>query len=550
MRTWNEQADEERKALFFGMGITEEEAGRPIIGIINTWNEMNPGHYHFKEVIPIIKEAVRSRGGLPLELTAQGICDGMCTNTSGDRYTLPTRDLIAAEVQTLGDLNRLDGMILIGSCDKVVPGMVLGAVMADIPAIVLTGGYMQPGYVDGEIVTIGSAKKVYSSYKSGTITSEKYQEILRACCPTPGACPFMGTANTMCAMAELLGLSPHGNASVAAQSEEWHNMAQACGLRIMDIVREDVKPSDILSQASFDNVVKYCMATGGSSNSMLHVPVIAKQAGFHLEPEDFDRISRETPLISTIYPNNKNICMLEFDKAGGLPAVVKELLTAGLFDGTVKGIFGTIAEKAAQAENLDPEVIHPVSGAIYAEGGLAVLHGNIGTQSSIVKFSAVAEEALHFCGKARIFDSDEAAYQAVMEDKIEKGDVLVVRYEGPKGAPGMPHLSSLMGVVIGKGLGPYVALVTDGRFSGSTSGLAIGHVSPEAYIGGNIALLRDGDIIEINVKDRTMQAKVSDQEFEQRRKNFVPKEKQAKGWLKLWKEQTSSAHEGASVYRL
>lgn len=548
MRIWNEQANEERKALLFAEGITEEESHRPIIGILNSWNEMNPGHFHFNEVIPILKEAVRESGGLPLELPVSGICDGMCTNTSGDRYTLPTRDLIAAEVQTMGDLNRLDGMILIGSCDKVVPGMVLGAVMVDIPTILLTGGYMQPGYVDGEIVTVGYAKKVFSSYKSGTLSKEKYQEILRNCCPTPGACPFMGTANTMCAMAEILGLSPHGNASVAAQSEKWHEMARECGRRIMEIVREDLKPSDILSQESFYNTVRYAMATGGSTNSMLHIPTIAKKAGFSVTPDDFDRISREIPVISTIYPNNKNISMKEFDAAGGLPAVVKELAAAGKFAVDTKGVFGTIADKIAGAENRDPSVIHPVSDAIARQGGLAVLHGNIGKLSAIVKFSAVDKSRLHYRGPARIYESDRDAYDAVMRDEVQKGDVVVVRYEGPKGAPGMPHLSSLMGVIIGKGLGSDVALVTDGRFSGSTSGLAIGHVCPEAYAGGNIALLRDGDVIEIDVEKRSLTAHVSDEEFSRRKENWKPRENPSSGWLELFKDKVSSAHEGASIF--
>lgn len=548
MRIWNEQANEERKALLFAEGITEEESHRPIIGILNSWNEMNPGHFHFNEVIPILKETVRESGGLPLELPVSGICDGMCTNTSGDRYTLPTRDLIAAEVQTMGDLNRLDGMILIGSCDKVVPGMVLGAVMVDIPTILLTGGYMQPGYVDGEIVTVGYAKKVFSSYKSGTLSKEKYQEILRNCCPTPGACPFMGTANTMCAMAEILGLSPHGNASVAAQSEKWHEMARECGRRIMEIVREDLKPSDILSQESFYNTVRYAMATGGSTNSMLHIPTIAKKAGFSVTPDDFDRISREIPVISTIYPNNKNISMKEFDAAGGLPAVVKELAAAGKFAVDTKGVFGTIADKIAKAENRDPSVIHPVSDAIAQQGGLAVLHGNIGKLSAIVKFSAVDKSRLHYRGPARIYESDRDAYDAVMRDEVQKGDVVVVRYEGPKGAPGMPHLSSLMGVIIGKGLGSDVALVTDGRFSGSTSGLAIGHVCPEAYAGGNIALLRDGDVIEIDVEKRSLTAHVSDEEFSRRKENWKPRENPSSGWLELFKDKVSSAHEGASIF--
>ncbi len=548
MRQWNEQANEERAALLYAMGITEEEAHRPIIGIINSWNEMNPGHYHLREVVDIIKKGVAAKGGLPLELTSAGPCDGMCTNTSGDRYTLPTRDLIAAEVQTHGDLNRLDGMILLASCDKVVPGMLLGAVMADLPTIMLTGGYMLPGYVDGEIVTLGSAKKIYSRYKSGNMTEEKYKEILSKCCPTPGACPFMGTANTMCAMAEVLGFSPHGNANVRAQSEEWHKMAEECGDRIMDIVMDDIKPSDILSQESFYNTIRYCMATGGSSNSMLHIPAIAKKAGFELAPEDFDRISREVPLISTIYPNNKNISMVEFDKAGGLPAVVKELAAAGKFAKSCKGIFGSIEEKIGVAENVDTSVIHPVSDPIEEQGGLAVLHGNVGTLSSIVKFSAVDKKALTFSGPARIYESNEDAYYAMLNDEIKKGDVVVIRYEGPKGAPGMPHLSSFMGLVIGKDMGSDVALITDGRFSGSTSGLAVGHVSPEAYEGGNIALIREGDLIEIDVPGRKMELKVTDEELEERRRSWKPVEKPSYGWLKIFKEKVSSAHYGATIY--
>lgn len=549
MRVWNEQANEERKALLYAMNVKEEDVEKPIIGIVNSWNEMNPGHYHFNEVVPIIKAAIRAGGGLPVVLTAQGICDGMCSNTSGDRYTLPTRDLIAAEIQTLGDVNRLDGMILLASCDKVVPGMLLGAVMANLPTIMLTGGYMQPGYVDGEIVTLGSAKKVFSKYKSGQMSREKYQEILRNCCPTPGACPFMGTANTMCAMAELLGFSPHGNASVAAQSDAWHEMASLSGTRMMEIVYSDYKPSDFLSQASFDNVVSYCMATGGSTNSMLHIPPIAQSAGYSIEPDDFERISRQVPLISTIYPNNKNISMLEFDQAGGIMAVVQELVVGGKLSGAVDGVFGSIQEKADAAVNNNHDIIRSVATPISPEGGLAVLHGNIGTLSSIVKFSAVESELLHFTGPARVFESDTAAYQAVMNDEIKHGQVLVVRYEGPKGAPGMPHLSALMGVVIGKGLGSSVALITDGRFSGSTSGLAVGHICPEAYAGGNIGLIQDGDQIEIDVARRLLQLHVDETELECRRKNFRPVEKPSTGWLKLWKKEVCSAHEGATIYR-
>jgi dihydroxy-acid dehydratase len=325
-------------------------------------------------------------------------------------------------------------------------------------------------------------------------------------------------------------------------------MAFDCGSKIMDLYREGVKAKDILSRESFLNAIRYCMATGGSTNSMLHIPAIAKHAGYDIDPYDFERISTETPVISTIYPNNKNISMREFSLAGGLPAVIKELVAGGKFCAEAKGLFGSIGDKAAQAENRDTSIIHPVGEPIYEQGGLAVLHGNIGTLSAIVKFSAVNPVNWKFSGPAHIFDSQEAGYNACLNDELKKGEVVIIRYEGPKGSPGMPHLSSFMGVVIGKGFGSDVALITDGRFSGSTSGLAIGHVSPEAYEGGNIALLKDGDIIDIDIVAHTMNAHICNEEFEERRKNWQPVEKPSSGWLKLYKEHTRSAHYGAGIY--
>lgn len=548
MREYNEQSNEERKALMHAVGIPWEDMERPLIGIINSWNELNPGHYHFKEVISVIKKQVHENGGIAVELPSIGVCDGICSNTSGDRYTLPARDLVAGEVQTIADLNLLDGMILMASCDKVVPGMLLGAMMVNIPTVMLTGGYMQPGKVDGQIITLGSTKKVFAKYKSGELTKEKYEELIKNSCPGPGACPFMGTANTMCAMAEILGFSPHGNASVSARSKEWFDMAAQCGDQIMKLYHENKCAQDVVSQESFLNVIRYCMATGGSTNSMLHIPTIARQAGYQIEPKDFDQISGEIPVISTIYPNKKDITMKEFSEAGGLPAVVKELFDAGKLKQT-DGCFETLEEKAQKGYNGNKDIIHPVGDPIYPQGGLAVLHGNIGTLSAIVKFSAVDQSSWKFSGPARIFDSQEAAYQAGLNDELRKGEVVVIRYEGPKGAPGMPHLSSFMGIVIGKGLGSDIALVTDGRFSGSTSGLAVGHVSPEAYEGGNIALLRDGDMIDIDITERTMMARVSDEIFEERKRSWKRLEKPCSGWLKVFKDNTGNAHEGASIYR-
>lgn len=357
----------------------------------------------------------------------------------------------------------------------------------------------------------------------------------------------MGTANTMCAMAEILGFSPNGNASVAALSEEWKNMAIECGHKIMELYRSGITAKKLVSKEAFLNAIRYCMATGGSTNSMLHIPAIAKQAGFLIEPNDFDRISQEIPVISTIYPNKKDISMKEFSEAGGLPAVVRELYLAGKFADT-KGCFGSVEEKAESAINKNKDIIHSVDNPIYAQGGVAVLHGNIGTLSAVVKFSAVDEACWKFSGPARIFNSQKDAYQAGLKNELKKGDVVVIRYEGPKGSPGMPHLSSFMGIVVGKHLEKNLALITDGCFSGSTSGLAIGHVSPEAYEGGNIGLLRDGDIIDIDIEARSLMARVSDEEFEKRRKAFKPIEKPCTGWLRIFKENSTNAHHGASIY--
>ena len=485
IRTWNEEALDHRNALLYAMGISYEDAQRPVIGIVNAWNEMNPGHYPFKDVIQEIKEEIYRAGCLGLELPVSGICDGICSNTPGDRYTLPARDLVSAEVETVAELNMLEGMVLLATCDKVVPGMVMGALRVDIPVVMLTGGYMAAGRLGERMLTLTHTKQAYAAYASGEISREEYKEVVRNACPTPGACPFMGTANTMCAMAELLGLSPHGNASVRSQSEEWHNMARQAGAVIAQAVKEEKRPSKFITKESFENVVSYMMATGGSTNSLLHIPAIANQIGIEILPEKFDRISREVPVISAIYPNHSSYTMEEFEQAGGICAVVKELLKAEKMHGEVQGMFGSIREKADKGENRNTDVIHSVAAPIHEHGGLAVLHGNIGTDSAIVKFSAVEPEAWTFAGPARCYDSQDEAWQAMIQGEIQPGDVVIIRYEGPKGSPGMPHMETFMAAVLGKGMGTKVALVSDGRFSGATGGLAIGHVSPEAYEGGS-----------------------------------------------------------------
>lgn len=548
IRQWNEESLDHRNALLYAMGISEDDAKRPVIGIISGWNEMNPGHYPFKDVLEDIKKEIYEAGALGLVLPALGICDGICSNTPGDRYTLPSRDLVSSEVETLAELNMLEGMILLSTCDKIVPGMIMGALRVNIPTVMFTGGFMAAGHYNGKMLTLTHCKQAYAAYKEGSISRDEYKAIVRNVCPTPGACPFMGTANTMCATAEILGFSPHGNASVRSQTQEWREMAKTAARRIVELVRDELRPRDIITQSSFENAVRYMMATGGSTNSLLHIPAMARQANLDITPELFDRISKEVPCISTIYPNHPVYTMEEFSAAGGLGAVVKELAKKGLADVNTKGMFGTLADKIALSENKNIEVIHTCDEPIHHEGGLAVLRGNIATDSAIVKFSAVDRKAYKFTGAAKVYESQDDAWNAILNDEIVAGDVVVIRYEGPKGAPGMPHMETFMAAVLGKGLGADIALVSDGRFSGATGGLAIGHVSPEAYEGGNIALLQNGDIITIDIEARTVVANVSNEEFEKRRKEWKPVVKKAKGWLELYRKNTTSAHCGATVY--
>lgn len=548
IRKWNEESLDHRNALLYAMGVSEEDAQRPVIGIINSWNEMNPGHFPFRNVIKDIKKAVYDSGGLALELPVTGVCDGICSNTPGDRYTLPARDMVSSEVETAAELNMLEGMIMLATCDKVVPGMIMGALRVNIPTVMFTGGYMAPGEYKGKMITLTHTKQAYAAYVAGDISKEDYKSIVKNACPTPGACPFMGTANTMCATAEILGLTPHGNASVKSQTASWRQMAIEAARKIVELVTEEVRPLDVIRYENFENAVRYMMATGGSTNSILHIPAMARQAGIDITPELFDRISREVPVISTIYPNHPTYTMVDFSNAGGFGAVLAELAEEGLINTDARGMFGTIADKIALSQNLNRDVIRPVSEPIYEQGGLAVLSGNIATESAIVKFSAVEREAWQFTGPAKVYDSQDDAWNAILRDEIVPGDVVVIRYEGPKGSPGMPHMETFMAAVLGKGLGTKIALVSDGRFSGATGGLAIGHVSPEAYEGGNIALIKNGDIIHIDIEKRILMADVSDEEFKERKKAWKPVEKPAAGWLKLYRKNTTSAHKGATVY--
>ena len=449
---WSEESIDHRNALLYATGAGKEDVKKPVVGIINSWNEMNPGHYHFKEAVEIIKQEIRKAGCFPRELPVLGICDGICSNTPGDRYTLPTRDLVSMEVETLAELNQLDGMILLSTCDKVVPGMMMGLFRVNIPAVMFTGGYMTPGFYKGRPLTITNTKQAYAAYKEGSMSREDYKEIVANVCPAPGACPMMGTANTMCAMADILGLSPCGNATVSARSDKWREMAAAAARKIVELTKANICPRDVVKKENFENAIKYAMATGASTNTFLHIPAIANQLGIKIDINEFDRISKEIPTLLSIYPSHETYTMVDFDEAGGINAVCCELAKAGKLDLNASGEFLSMKERVEQAENMNADVIHTCDDPINREGGLAVLKGNI-SNSAIVKFSAVDPKVWHFRGPARVYESQDDAWNAAINSEIKAGDVVVVRYEGPKGCSRYASYRNLYGSHTGQGIG-------------------------------------------------------------------------------------------------
>jgi dihydroxy-acid dehydratase len=545
-QSFSEEAIDHRKALLFPMGFAEKDMERPLIGVINPWNELNPGQFHFKSVIGIVKTSIYNSGGLPLEIPITGICDGICSNTPGDRYTLPSRDLVSAEIESMVEGNQLDAIVFLGSCDKVVPGILMAVNRLNLPSLIFTGGYMQPGFLNEKMITVTHIKQAYASYKSNFIDRGTYKAIVRNACPSTGACPFMGTANTMCAVAEVLGLTLPGNASLAANSKDWNEMAKKIGPTIIRLIKEDWRPREKITIESYLNVIRYLMAVGGSTNSILHLPAIAKQAGHFIDIDLFDKISKQIPLLTTIYPNHDLYTMVELDKAGGIRAVLKEL--SEKLDLDVATINGTLRDNLIGAKNFNQDIIHPLTDPLNKEGGLAILKGNLAPDGSIVKYSAVKQKMLKHVGQARVYNSETEGWKALLNDEIKAGDVVIIRYEGPKGSPGMPHLETFMAALCGKKLDEKVALVTDGRFSGATRGPAIGHVSPEAYEGGVIALVEDGDIIKIDISERKLEIMLSPADIEIRRKKWKPVQKPSKGWLNLYKRLTTSASEGATIF--
>ncbi len=539
------EARAHRIALLKAEGYGDDAVSRPLIGVINSWNEANPGHFGLRGLAEAVKAGIWRAGGTPLELPATGICDGMCNNTAGDRYTLPARDLVAAEVETAAEVNVLDGLVLLCTCDKVVPGMLMATARLNLPAIFVTGGYMPPGNFRGETVTLASIKEKYPAFVHGQMSAEAYDELIDCACPGPGACPFLGTANTMCSLTESLGMSLPGNATAPSGSGRLRRIAEQAGERVLELVREGVTARQMINAAGIENAVRLEMAIGGSTNAIMHLIAIAREAGVTLSLDDFDRLSRETPYLCRLNPSGP-LTLADYDAGGGVQAVMRELLP--LLHGDQPTVSGcTVAENIEAAPSGREGVIGSLAQPLAPEGGLAVLRGNLAPEGAVIKAAAVRPEMLHHRGPAMVFDSETEGWQALLDGKVLPGSVVVIRYEGPQGSPGMPHLETFMASLHGMELDDKVALVTDGRFSGATRGPAVGHVSPEAYCGGPLAAVQDGDIIELNIPERTLTLEVPEEEITRRLTTLRRPEKPAPGWLGVYRRLVVSASEGAAI---
>ena len=533
------------RSLLKALGLTDEEIGRPIIGIAGSYNEIIPGHMHLRQIIDAVKAGVRLAGGIPLEFGTIGVCDGLAMNHIGMKYSFPTRQIISDSIEATGMATPFDGMVLIPNCDKVVPGMLMGAAKLDIPSLIISGGPMLAGKFKGEKIGLSNMFEYVGEYERGNMTMEELDCAENIACPTCGSCSGMYTANTMNCLTEALGMGLPGNGTVPAVYSERLRLAKSAGMQIMKLVEADLKPSDIMTREAFQNALAVDMALGGSTNTALHLPAIAHSAGVKLSIDDFEEYSQKTPQLSKLSPSGKYF-IEDLYEAGGIPSVMKVLNENNLIKSSKTVALLDIKEIAEKAAKNDGEVIRDFDNPVYAKGGLAVLKGNLAPSGSIVKEGAVSKEMLVHQGPARVFESEEECIEAIMAKKINKGDVIVIRYEGPKGGPGMREMLAPTATIAGMGLDKDVALITDGRFSGATRGASIGHVSPEAAEGGTIALVKEGDTISIDLPNRKLELLVSEEELEARRKElkpFVPKVES--GYLRKFAKTVSSADKGA-----
>jgi len=534
------------RSLLKALGLTDAEINRPFIGIVNSQNEIVPGHLHLDQIADAVKAGVRSAGGTPVEFCTIGVCDGIAMNHIGMKYSLASRELIADSVEIMAAAHAFDALVFIPNCDKVVPGMLMAAARLNIPAIFVSGGPMLAGRLKGKNVSLSSMFEAVGALAGGRISEDDLLEMEEAVCPGCGSCAGMFTANTMNCMTEVLGMALPGNGTVPAVDAARIRLAKVTGERIMGLLKENLRPLDIMTTDAFYNAVSADMALGGSTNTVLHLPAIAHEAGVDLTLDMFDSISKRTPHICKLNPAGEHYIQ-DLNEAGGIPAVLAELHDAGFLRSSAKTVTGqTVAENVFSARSLNQDVIHPADNPYSPDGGLAILKGTLAPDGAVVKKAAVDPEMMVHRGPARVFESEEDAVEAITSGGIKSGDVIVIRGEGPKGGPGMREMLTPTASVAGMGLDRSVALITDGRFSGATRGASIGHVSPEAAEGGIIGLVKEGDVISIDIPGRRLDIEVSEEEMAARRKGWSPPEPKIKrGYLGRYAAVVTSASTGA-----
>ncbi len=531
------------RALLRGLGLADPDFNKPFIGVINTWSEINPGHVHLRQLAEAVKQGIWAKGGVPFEVNTIALCDGIAQGHEGMKYILPSRNLIADSIELAVQANRFDALVLLASCDKIVPACWLAIARLDIPAIMVTGGPMMPGRYRGEDLVLPQGREAVGRLRRGEITEEEFKEIEESLCPGPGSCSMMGTANSTSFLTEVMGLSLPGCGTAHAVNAKKIRIARASGEQILQLWQTNLRPSQILTTSALRNAITVSMALGGSTNVVLHLLALAHELNIPISLETFDEISRQVPFICNIRPSGR-YPILALEEAGGIPAVLNEIRQ--LLDLSVLTVTGrSLGENIAGAKNKNPEVICSPNNPLRQEGGIAILRGSLAPGGAVIKQSAVAEKMLVHTGPARVFENEESAREAVLGGQIKPGEVVVIRYEGPKGGPGMREMLSVTASIVGMGLAEAVALVTDGRFSGSTRGPCIGHVVPEAQEGGPIALVKDGDLISINIPQRRLDLLISEAEMEKRRQNWnAPPLKVTRGYLKTFAEKVSSADKG------
>lgn len=533
------------RSLFNALGFTPEEMKKPLVGIISSYNEIVPGHMNLDKIVDAVKLGVAEAGGMPVVVPAIAVCDGIAMGHTGMKYSLVTRDLIADSTECLARAHQFDAMVCVPNCDKNVPGLLMAAARVNIPTIFVSGGPMLAGRVKGEKRSLFSMFEAVGAYAAGKMTADDVAEFEEKVCPTCGSCSGMYTANSLNCLTEVLGMGLRGNGTIPAVYSERLRLAKHAGNQIMELYRKDIRPRDIMTEDAFMNALTVDMALGCSTNTMLHLPAIAHEAKVNIDVNVANEVSARTPNLCHLAPAGHTY-MEDLNEAGGVYAVMKELSKKNLINlGCLTATGKTVGENIEYARNLDPEVIRPVEEPYSATGGIAILNGNIAPESCVVKRSAVAPEMLKHSGPARVFDCEDDAITAIKGGKIVPGDVVVIRYEGPKGGPGMREMLNPTSAIVGMGLGSTVALITDGRFSGASRGASIGHVAPEAAVGGPIALIREGDIIDIDIDKHTLNARVSEEEFAERKKNWKPRVNEVDGYLVRYRELVTGAPQGA-----